>query len=85
MTVSENPNTITQSLIKNAGINAGMRVLDFGCGNGETSRLLAAAVGPEGAVVGIDINPSAVTQAKAKVAQEGFDNCEFVHADIIEA
>lgn len=78
----ENPNSITERLIHDSGITEGMRVLDIGCGNGETSELLAKAVGPEGEVVGIDINEGAIIQAREKLMAEGFINCKFMNTDI---
>lgn len=37
---------------------AGERILDIGCGTGATVVELADAVGPGGAVVGVDISPA---------------------------
>lgn len=37
-----------------AGVAAGMRVLDLGCGAGRTTHALGSLVGPQGSVVGID-------------------------------
>ncbi|GAB3097848.1 methyltransferase domain-containing protein [Aestuariicella hydrocarbonica] len=82
MKVLDNPNTITENLIANSAISHGMRVLDFGCGNGETSKLLAKAVGESGEVVGVDINENAVIQAREKLTLEGYKNCRFIHTDI---
>jgi ubiquinone/menaquinone biosynthesis C-methylase UbiE len=45
---------ITERLLRSAGIDAGMRVLDLGCGAGDVSMLAAELVGPAGIVVGID-------------------------------
>ena len=45
---------ITERLLRNAGIDAGMRVLDLGCGAGDVSMLAAELVGPQGSIVGID-------------------------------
>ena len=45
---------ITERLLRNVGIDAGMRVLDFGCGPGDVSMLAAELIGPEGSIVGID-------------------------------
>ena len=35
----------------------GERVLDLGCGFGDTTRQLAAIAGPEGCAVGVDASP----------------------------
>ena len=42
-----------------------MRVLDVGCGNGDLSRMIAALVGPNGEVVGIDRSEGALASARA--------------------
>ena len=39
-----------------AGIHAGMRVADLGCGSGKTTFVLNRLVGPSGSAVGIDIS-----------------------------
>ena len=44
----------------NIGLSANMRVLDVGCGNGDLSRLIAALLGPDGEVVGIDSSEAAL-------------------------
>ena len=43
-----------------AGIGPGMRVLDLGAGTGYGTALLAAIVGPSGAVRGVELDPSLV-------------------------
>ena len=45
---------ITERLLRNVGIDAGVRILDFGCGAGDVFMLAAELVGPEGSIVGID-------------------------------
>ena len=54
----------TEQLLNKAGLRAGMRVLDFGCGGGEVTLRMAALVGAEGEVVGIDLDPSMLRLAQ---------------------
>lgn len=61
---------VTDALMDRAGIKAGERVIDIGCGTGETSLLAGAAVGAAGAVLGIDIS-APMTGLAAKRAKEG--------------
>lgn len=57
----------------------GERVLDVGCGAGQTVMQLAAAVGPAGAVVGIDIAPRLLAIARERTA--GLANVGFALGD----
>jgi SAM-dependent methyltransferase len=57
----------------------GERVLDIGCGGGETARDLARAVAPDGTVVGIDL--SAAVLAFARRTAQGCERIRFVQAD----
>ncbi len=57
----------------------GERVLDIGCGGGETAVDLARAVGPDGAVLGVD--RSAAVLAYARRTAQSCRNVRFVEAD----
>ena len=48
---------MTRSILADAGLVPGMRVLDIGCGAGDVSFLAAEMVGPSGWVMGIDRVP----------------------------
>ncbi|MGH6919562.1 MAG: class I SAM-dependent methyltransferase [Geminicoccaceae bacterium] len=52
-----------------AGIERGDRVLDIGCGTGIVAREAAKRVGPEGRVVGLDLNPRMLEVAR-RIAPE---------------
>ena len=60
-------------------IGSGERVLDVGCGCGETSFDLARRVGPEGSVLGVDI--STVMLERARERGRGIANVTFAIAD----
>ena len=64
-----------------AGLTAGMRVADFGCGPGTMTRMLASLVGPSGSVTGIDMHAAQLEQARQLCAIEGLANTKFVTAD----
>ncbi len=64
-------------------LQAGMHVLDAGCGPGSITVGLAAAVAP-GEVIGIDVQPSQVEQARALAAQRGVTNVRFEVTNIYE-
>jgi SAM-dependent methyltransferase len=50
--------------IAGLGLSPGMQVLDAGCGTGEALQWLGDAVGPQGAVVGIDLAAAHVAAAR---------------------
>jgi 2-polyprenyl-3-methyl-5-hydroxy-6-metoxy-1,4-benzoquinol methylase len=68
---------ITERLLLKAGLRPGMRVLDIGCGIGDVSLLAAERVGSSGFVVGIDIAEKAVTLARHRAEEFGFENMAF--------
>ena len=70
---------IADILIDRAGIKAGERILDVGCGSGSTSFAFAQAVGPSGHVTGIDISAPMLARAR-QVAPRGAP-VEFILAD----
>lgn len=59
----------------------GERVLDVGCGCGDTSFALAKAVGPQGAVLGVDISRPMLQVARRQAADEATTNIAFEEAD----
>jgi ubiquinone/menaquinone biosynthesis C-methylase UbiE len=60
----------------------GMRVLDVGCGFGDTTQQIAALVGPNGEAVGVDAAPRFIETAQAETAEAGVDNARFLVADV---
>jgi SAM-dependent methyltransferase len=60
----------------------GDRVLDLGCGFGDTTRRLAALAGPEGSAVGVDVSAPFVELARSEAAAAGAANVEFRLADV---
>jgi ubiquinone/menaquinone biosynthesis C-methylase UbiE len=60
----------------------GDRVLDIGCGFGDTTQQLAALVGPTGFALGVDASPRFVEQAKLEADQAGVRNVSFQVADV---
>jgi len=68
-----------RELLVRVGIKPGMKVADLGCGVGMATQLLAALVGPTGAVVGVDFSAAQVAQARAQLPRE-LSNVRFVQA-----
>ena len=60
----------------------GARVLDVGCGFGDSARRLARRVGARGEVRGVDCAPNFVAAATADARREGVCNVAFFAADV---
>jgi ubiquinone/menaquinone biosynthesis C-methylase UbiE len=60
----------------------GARVLDIGCGFGDTAQRLAEIVGPEGSVLGVDAGPRFIEASRDEAAAAGVTNVRFEVADI---
>ena len=73
---------LTERLFRAAGLGPGMRVLDLGSGAGHVALLAARLVGPEGRVVGIERDPQAVEDARARAQRVGAENVEFRLGDV---
>ncbi len=56
-------------IIERSGIRPGMKVLEIGCGSGAYTTFVARAVGAEGEVTALDIQPAMLAQITAKLAQ----------------
>ncbi len=73
---------MTERLLVDAGIGAGMRVLDVGCGHGEVSWMIARLVGDAGHVLGVDRDPRALAAARERAHELGLSNVAFAEADV---
>jgi len=72
---------LTRQFLTGAGITAGMRVLDVGSGAGDVALTLAELVGPQGRVVGVDMNGDILETAASRAAAAGWNNIRFERGD----
>jgi len=75
-------NRATREVFAEAGIAAGMRVLDIGSGAGDVALVAAEIVGPTGVVVGVDRNPTSLATARERARAAGHANVTFVEGEI---
>jgi SAM-dependent methyltransferase len=61
---------------------AGERVLDIGCGHGDTTRDLARMVGAAGSAHGVDVAERFIEVARAESAEAGLQNVSFDACDV---
>ncbi len=70
----------SEAFLQRAGLKAGLRVADIGCGVGILACWLAEQVGPEGEVIGVDISAGQVAVAQQTAQAAGLKNIRFVNA-----
>jgi SAM-dependent methyltransferase len=61
---------------------AGDRVLDIGCGFGDTTQQLAGLVGAEGHASGMDVSEPFIEASIAEAREEGIQNVDFFATDV---
>ncbi len=71
----------SEAVFPSLPVRRGDEVLDVGCGFGDTAIKLAALVGPEGHVFGIDCCDAFLDYARAEVRSRGLANVSFVRGD----
>jgi len=72
---------VTAELFERYPLTAGGRCIDVGCGFGETTRMMAGMVGPEGFALGSDSSPRFIEDARREAAEAGVENVAFEVAD----
>ena len=77
-------NQNSEYLLRRAGIEPGMRVLDVGCGAGDLSLLAAGLVGPEGSVLGVDLDDGLVRLSARRAEAAGLRNVRFEQRDLTD-
>src|SRR5215471_6010836 len=73
----------TLRLLQDAGLRAGDRCLDLGCGGGHVTLDMARIAGPDGFVTGIDFDPQIVELARQDAQDAGIGNIEYHVADAL--
>jgi len=72
----------TRALLERAGVSAGMRCIDIGCGGGEVTMEIARLVAPGGSVVGVDMDEVKLALARHAAAARELGNVEFRALDV---
>jgi len=73
---------LAKRILEAAGAGPGSHLLSLGCGIGDTELLLAPHVER---VVGLDLSPAAIRQARADAERAGAANAEFLVGSLEEA
>lgn len=67
------------SCLDSLDLGVGERVIHIGCGVGYYTAIIAEVVGPNGYVLGVEIDPALAARARANLSH--FSNVKIVHAD----
>jgi SAM-dependent methyltransferase len=81
-TVAEGLREHGEAAIRTCPPREGDRVLDIGCGLGDTTVRLAGLVGPEGHVHGVDVAERMIATAIEEAADASIDNVSFATCDV---
>lgn len=73
---------LTTWLFVQAGITAGMRVLDVGSSAGEVALLLAELVGPTGSIVSVELHPALLEAAQERVNRARLKHISWHMGDV---
>ncbi|MEH2260331.1 class I SAM-dependent methyltransferase [Nostoc sp.] len=68
-------------LLEFVGLHSGQKILDVATGTGLVAIPTAEKVGSEGYVIGIDMTPGMLHQARLKIAAARLQNIELIEAD----
>ena len=67
----------TSRILEQAGLAAGMTCVDVGCGGGDVTLQLATLIGPQGRVVGLDMDETKLEMARQAANQLRLANVQF--------
>jgi len=65
-------------------LKRGDGVVDLGCGTGLNFDLIMKQIGPQGRLIGVDLSPEMLAGARKRAEHSGWNNIEFVQADIAD-
>jgi ubiquinone/menaquinone biosynthesis C-methylase UbiE len=72
----------SENIFPKLEIRAGDKVVDVGCGFGDTAIQIAQRVGPDGSVLGMDCCNAFLEFGRADAKAAGVDNVSFVEGDV---
>jgi len=75
-------NRFRRLAIERLALRPGEAVIDVACGTGVNFALIEERIGPRGRIVGIDLSPDMLAEARQRVDAEGWDNVTLVEAPI---
>jgi ubiquinone/menaquinone biosynthesis C-methylase UbiE len=76
---------LQRAAVKRLDLGSGHTVIDVACGTGINFPLLEERIGPQGKIIGIDLSPEMLAQARDRVSAAGWENVELIEAPVEDA
>ncbi len=73
----------SEAIFPSLQVKVGDKVLDVGCGFGDTAMKLASCVGPSGRVVGLDCCKAFLDHGRKDASSRGLTNVSFIEGDAL--
>lgn len=67
----------TESMLRRIGLHPGLRVVEIGCGTGNTACWVAERLGSGGSVLAVDVSTEQIKQARRQAERRNLNNIEF--------
>lgn len=77
-----NPKSKPEEILKTLTLKQGQKIADIGAGGGYFSLKFAEAVGKQGIVYAVDIDPGKIEFIRKSVAEKGLDNVKVILARV---
>jgi demethylmenaquinone methyltransferase/2-methoxy-6-polyprenyl-1,4-benzoquinol methylase len=69
-------------VIERLALQPGDVALDVGCGTGLNFEAIESAIGPQGRIIGIDLSPDMLAQARERIDEHGWTNVTLIESAI---
>ncbi len=73
---------LRRRLVTRLGPRPGDTVLNLACGTGLNFPALEEAIGPSGRLIGVDLSPAMLAEARKKIVAHGWTNVTLIEADV---
>lgn len=75
---------LRKAAIEALNLNAGDTVVELGCGTGLNFSILQKRICTTGKIIGVDLTPQMLDQARKRTQRHGWKNVELVQSDIAQ-
>ena len=73
--------SVKERLLQRARVQTGERIIEIGCGTGDTALALARQAGPRGSVLAVDVSQPLLTRAGERITAIDADNITLLLSD----